>query len=254
MHPSESAVQRAAEVVGFDPAPPRPHGYVDLLDAEPAPTGLAQRLMGTRLVPAVYERWWRPALARLVKGPSGPSMAEELRAARRLLAVTEGAVVLDVACGPGNVTRALAADAGAAGTVVGVDVSATMLARAVAATRSDHVVYVRGDVTDLAVGEARVDAVCCFAALHLFADPWAALDTMTRALAPGGRLAILTSVRPRTRPGARAAEMAGALSGMRIFGSEELADALAARGCELTAAQRFGVIQLVAARKDPQPR
>lgn len=254
MRPSDSAVQRAAEVVGFDPARPRPRGYVDLLDAEPAPTGLAQRLMGTRLVPAVYERWWRPVLARLVKGPWGPSMADELRAARRLLAVTEGAVVLDVACGPGTVTRALAADAGAEGTVIGVDVSATMLARAVAATRDDHVVYVRGDVTDLAVGEARVDAVCCFAALHLVADPWAALDTMTRALTPGGRLAILTSVSPRTRAGARVAEAAGALIGVRVFGSDELSDALAARGCELTAAQRFGGFQLVAARKRPEMR
>lgn len=248
--PPREPLRRAADVLGVD-ADERaaPHGYLDLLDDEPAPTGVAQRLMTSRAVPAVYERWWRPALARLVKGPAGPSMADEVRLARRLLAVGEASVVLDVACGTGRFTRALAGDVGAGGAVVGLDVSAAMLARAVTATRADTVVYVRGDITRLAVREASVDAVCCFAALHLFADPWAALGTMAHALAAGGRLAVLTSARPGLGGAAWAAEVAGRASGMRVFAADELAGALTDRGLEVVEQRRFGLLQLVGARK-----
>ena len=66
--------------------------------------------MVTRLVPAIYERYWRPALGRRVfKGVTGPGMAEEMRIARLLLGLGEGDTVLDVACGPGNFTRELRA-------------------------------------------------------------------------------------------------------------------------------------------------
>ena len=64
--------------------------------------------MITRLVPAIYERYWRPALGRVVKGLTGPGMAEEIRIARLLLGLGEGDTVLDVACGPGNFTREFA--------------------------------------------------------------------------------------------------------------------------------------------------
>ena len=47
-------------------------GYLDLLGGELESTGAAQDLMTTRLVPAIYERYWRPALARAVKGVTGP--------------------------------------------------------------------------------------------------------------------------------------------------------------------------------------
>ena len=60
-------------------------GYLDLLEADLESTGPTQDLMMTRLVPAIYERYWRPALGRLVKGVTGPGMAEEIRIARLLL-------------------------------------------------------------------------------------------------------------------------------------------------------------------------
>src|SRR5205823_14790331 len=58
-------------------------GYLDLIGGAdaPAPTGPAQRLMLTAALPAIYERWWRPALGRAVKGVLGPSMVEEHRIA-----------------------------------------------------------------------------------------------------------------------------------------------------------------------------
>ena len=58
-----------------------------------------------------------------------------------------------------------------------------------------NLTLVRGDATALPFRDASFDAVCCFAALHLFADPFAALDEMRRVLRPGGRIALMTSVR-----------------------------------------------------------
>src|SRR5207302_7980306 len=126
-------------------------GYLDLLgDAEaPAPTGTTQRLMLTSAVPAIYERWWRPALGRVAKGVLGPGMADEHRIARLLLGLSPGDGVLDVACGTGNFTRDFARSVGPDGLVVGIDVSETMLTRAVgdsaAARLSNRAAYVRGD-------------------------------------------------------------------------------------------------------------
>ena len=65
-------------------------GYLDLLERDLESTGPTQDLMTTRLVPAIYERYWRPALGRMVKGVTGPGMAEELRIARLLLGLGDG--------------------------------------------------------------------------------------------------------------------------------------------------------------------
>ena len=102
---------------GARPSSPRERGlndagYLDLLERELESTGPTQDLMVTRLVPAIYERYWRPALGRVVKGVTGPGMAEEMRIARLLLGLGEGDTVLDVACGPGNFTREFARTVG----------------------------------------------------------------------------------------------------------------------------------------------
>ena len=116
-------------------------------------------------------------------------MAEEVRIARLLLGLGPGDVVLDVACGPGNFSREFARAVGDDGLVVGIDASRTMLARGVddlEARGLGNLALIRGDATALPFRDASFDAVCCFAALHLFADPFAALDEMRRVLAPAG--------------------------------------------------------------------
>ncbi len=112
------------------------HGYLDLLGEDaPDSTGVTQDLMLTRVVPVVYERWWRPTLAWAAKGLTGPGMAEEVRIARLFLGLSHGDKVLDVACGPANFSRAFAHAAGDDGLVVGIDASHTMLARGAEDTR-----------------------------------------------------------------------------------------------------------------------
>ncbi|MDX6727879.1 MAG: hypothetical protein QOK49_2684 [Baekduia sp.] len=230
-------------------------GYLDLLsdpvdagNAGPEPTGAAQRLMLTRALPVVYERWWRPAWGRILKGALGGSMRDEHRIARLLLGLTPGDGVLDVACGPGNFTREFAGIVGAGGLAVGIDASPTMLARAVADTADGSVAYVRGDAVALPFRDASFDAVCCFAALHLFADPGAALDHMTRVLTPGGRIAILTSCRLASAPGRAVGAVAGAHSGMRLFGPDEIVDGLRERGYAEVRQQIAGWTQFVGGR------
>lgn len=219
-------------------------------DAAVPGSGFTQSLMNTRLVPTIYERWWRPALARVAKGLTGPGMAEEARIARLLMGLSPGDTVLDVACGPGNFSREFARVAGDAGLVVGLDGSRTMLergARELRDSRLENLALVRGDATDLPFLDGCFDGVCCFAAIHLFADPFAALDEMTRVLRPGGRIALMASVRRQVtlRPLKPIVERA---SGMRVFEADELTGALEERGFGDIHQRLAGMVQFVGAR------
>lgn len=230
-----------------------PGGYLDLLPPEPVPsTGAAQDLMLSSLVPQIYERWWRPALGRASKGVLGPSMADEHRIARLLLALSGGEAVLDVACGTGNFSREFARSVGPEGLVVGLDVSETMLTRAVEDTHRaagpDNVAYVRGDAQEPPFVEGAFDAVCCFAALHLFAHPMAALDRMTAMLAPGGRIAMLTSVRGRSAPLRTFESLIQARGGAWMFERDQVVDALERRGFGEVRQRLAGVTQFVGGR------
>ena len=235
-----------------DPEAAARPGYLDLLGdgAEPAPTGPAQRLMLSRAVPAIYERWWRPALGRVAKGVLGPGMGDEHRIARLLLGLAPGDGVLDVACGPGNFTRDFARRVGEEGLAVGIDASPTMLARAVQDTPDPfaNTAFIRGDAVQLPFRDRAFDAVCCFAALHLFAEPFEALDRMTRVLTPGGRIALFTSCRTRSSPLRTIDSVMGARSGMRMFEPDEIVGALADRGFEDVAQRVTGLTQFVGGR------
>lgn len=225
-------------------------GYLDLLASELPSTGPTQDLMLTRLVPSIYERWWRPALGRVFKGIGGPGMSEEIRIATRLLALRGGETVLDLACGPGNFSREFARAVGDAGLVVGVDASETMLARGAEELERSGVAnlaLLRAGATELPFGDGRFDAACCFAALHLFGEPFAALDEMRRVLCEGGRIAIMTSVRrplipPPLKP------LLERSSGMRVFEAGEITAALRARGFIDVEQRVAGAVQFVGGR------
>jgi SAM-dependent methyltransferase len=103
----------------------------------------------------------------------------------------EAMEILDVGCGPGTITAALAK---ATGSAVGIDISAKAVAaaRAMAAdARLPNVGFVRGTMTALPFDEARFDAVFFHAVLyHLDAATLATtLSEAKRVLKPGGILA-----------------------------------------------------------------
>ncbi|WP_067817907.1 class I SAM-dependent methyltransferase [Actinomadura kijaniata] len=240
-------------------------GYLDLLGpgAAPAPT-VAQRVMRSTFLPQIYERLWRPVGFNLAKGwPFGPGTAAEQALARDWLGLGRpgdarrpAATVLDVACGPGNVTRALAAGVAGDGLVVGLDAAPAMLDRAVAdtadtagATGGGAIGYVRGDAVELPFGDATFDAVCCFGALYLFDEPWTALESMLRVLRPGGRIVILTSRRPVLPVGRLGAEAFGRVAGLTVFGDREVTGFLREHGLTDVRQRRFPLMQLAGARR-----
>jgi ubiquinone/menaquinone biosynthesis C-methylase UbiE len=226
-------------------------GYIDVLQRDLEQPGLVGDLMQTGAVSRIYERWWRPALGRVAKGLTGPGMAEEKRIARLLMGLGSGDGVLDVACGPGNFTRDFARTVGEEGLAVGIDGSRPMLERAVRETRAagiDNAAFVHGDATELPFRDASFDAVCCFAALNLFAEPYEALDEMRRVLSRGGRIALFTSARGRTGPVRLVETALAAPAGIRMFDRDEIVQALQDRGFADVRQRTSGLTQFVGGR------
>jgi len=229
-------------------------GYLDLLGAGEDPTGSrpGQRLMASRVLPLIYERLWRPLGGRVLMGALGPGMAGERRIALEMLGLGAGDAVLDVACGPGNFTRAFADAVGAGGVVVGLDASRTMLAQAVR-ERPDgnpaRPAYVRASATDLPFRDGSFDAVCCFAALYLIEDPLLAVAEIARVVAPGGRVALLSSVARGPLPAGVSDAVVRPLTGVRIFGRDDLTRALADGGLVDVRRRVSGLAQFVSARR-----
>lgn len=114
------------------------------------------------------------------------------------LALAQAERVLDVACGPGSVTRLAARRVGATGRVAGCDISDDMLAigrRIGGDVGAAPIEYVRAPAAALPFGDAEFDAVSCQQGLQFFPDRVAALSEMRRVLTPDGRVGIL-SFRP----------------------------------------------------------
>jgi SAM-dependent methyltransferase len=103
----------------------------------------------------------------------------------------KGERVVDVGCGCGATTLALAQAVGPTGSVLGVDVSAPMLARARQRAREvAWITLVEADAATYAF-EPRADLLFSRFGVMFFADPTAAFSNLRRALTPHGRLAFI---------------------------------------------------------------
>jgi demethylmenaquinone methyltransferase/2-methoxy-6-polyprenyl-1,4-benzoquinol methylase len=121
------------------------------------------------------------------------------------LELTGTETVLDVCTGTADV--ALAAIAGGAARVLGVDFAGAMLRlgldKVMAAGRAGQIALVRGDAMHLPVADAVYDAATVAFGIRNVERHELACQEMARALRPGGRLAILEFGTPRI-PGLRA--------------------------------------------------
>ena len=116
--------------------------------------------------------------------PLGLSAMERARAAR-------GERALDVGCGCGQTSLQLAERVGPAGRVLGIDVSAPMLARARArAAGRANLDFAEADAQTHRF-ERDGDLVFSRFGVMFFADPPAAFANLHRALRPGGRIAFV---------------------------------------------------------------
>jgi SAM-dependent methyltransferase len=101
--------------------------------------------------------------------------------------------VLDVGCGTGQTARA-AARAAARGSVLGLDLSAPMLARArslAAEEGLDRIAFEQGDAQVHPLPTSGFDVAISRFGIMFFDDPVAAFGNIGRALRPGGRLAFV---------------------------------------------------------------
>ena len=115
------------------------------------------------------------------------SVAGYDRALLAAAAVRPGDEVLDVGCGTGHVTRAVAALA-RPGTATGIDLSGRMIEVARAAGGA---AYVQGDAQVHPFPAGAYDLVVSRTGAMFFGDPDAAFANLRRALRPGGRLVLL---------------------------------------------------------------
>ena len=119
-------------------------------------------------VPALFQQW----------GPVLSGLAQ----------IRAGQQVLDVACGTGALTRALAERVGSEGAVVGLDPNPGMLA--VAARTVPHVEWIEAAAEALPFADGRFDAVVSQFGYMFFDDQRRALSEMWRVLRPQGQLAV----------------------------------------------------------------
>lgn len=156
-------------------------------------------------------------------------------------------MVLDIACGPGNYTRDIAAGLTGDGRVVGIDYSPSMLHTAVATNSIDRASYLRVDAHAIPFADNTFDEVICLAALYLIPDPLPVLDEMLRVAFPGALLVVFTSVAGpvSTVPGVKTL---AAIGGYRVFGRDEITGALRRGGAEHIEQTIIGEGQYVLAR------
>jgi SAM-dependent methyltransferase len=125
------------------------------------------------MVPRMFEPWGRELLDEVALEP--------------------GEALLDVACGPGSVTRLAAARSGPTGRVTGCDLSPAMLAVAALsspAADAATIDYIEAPADSLPLGDESFDVTTCQQGLQFFPDRLAALAEMRRALRLGGRIAV----------------------------------------------------------------
>jgi len=165
----------------------------------------AQRSLQATTLAKAYA-WTRQPLTFLV---AGYTFRREVQQMEEALDLEAGDTVLDVACGHGNFTAAIARRV-APGLVLGLDISQPMLEEAAPKMRReglDNVVLIRGDVHSLPFRCERIAKVNCSGGFCQFPDLDRAIDNIHRVLSPGGRLSGSCFARSRGRLDQRAQEL-----------------------------------------------
>lgn len=159
-----------------------PPQLVDVMSEGTPKTTIGARFMASGLAAAIYQSLWRPVMFQLSSGFRLPRFEAEADLVISKMKSTEGPW-LDLACGPGALTRRLLETAGER-LVIAVDSSLAMLRRARRA--APGAALVRADALTLPFPNDAFGAVVSLAALDLFPDPGAALVESIRVLRPGG--------------------------------------------------------------------
>ncbi|WP_315798456.1 class I SAM-dependent methyltransferase [Bradyrhizobium sp. SZCCHNRI3043] len=117
------------------------------------------------------------------------------------IAAKPGDRVLDIGCGCGGLSIALAGQVAPGGHVLGVDISAPMLERARAVAPAGlPAEFVLADATVHPFAPASFDLLVSRFGVMFFADPVASFANIRRALKPGGRVVFACWREPKANP------------------------------------------------------
>jgi SAM-dependent methyltransferase len=145
-------------------------------------------------------------------GPGGQRWASRQQAQDILLAPVAdvlidrarpraGERVIDIGCGSGATTIALAQKVGRSGHTLGVDISGPMLQRArQSAPKGSSIDFVLADATIYPFPPASFDLLASRFGVMFFADPAKSFANIRKALRPSGRLAFACWREPRENP------------------------------------------------------
>ena len=125
---------------------------------------------------------WNPEQYAKFSAPREAPFEDLLTLVRR----RPGLRVVDLGCGPGNLTRRLA-DLLEGSDVVGIDSSPAMLARAAGAAR-DGLRFVEGTIESFAASTDKFDLVFSNSALHWAGDHEHLVPALLAHLSPGGQI------------------------------------------------------------------
>ena len=153
-----------------------------------------RRLWAFDLLAPVYESlFWYNLFINLVGGLGSTSQRKLVRNITKMVHIDEGNI-LDVACGPGILSRHIASPSVF---VHGIDASMGMLRKGVRYTRRDQIQnmqFARARAEQLPFMDTFFDAAICGGALHLFRDTPLALREIGRTMKEGAPLAVTTLV------------------------------------------------------------
>lgn len=152
-------------------------------DTEPLPTGDEKVQAVRSMFDAIAPRY--DLVNRLMTFRMDVGWRKKTIASLRL---PTGGVVLDLACGTGDLCRGLA---GAGYRPIGMDLSYGMLANA-----RTEAPLVHADALRLPVPDASVDGVTCGFALRNFKELGPFFAELARVVRPGGRIALLEVAEP----------------------------------------------------------
>ena len=150
---------------------------------------------------------------RYVPGITGQIRVEHLHRYMFAVSRAEGCRVLDIACGEGYGSAALAQTASS---VVGVDIAEDAIAHATARYTADNLRFAQGSLTAIPAADAAFDLVVCFETLEHVRDQELAIQEMRRVLRPEGLLIVSTPNRDAKD---------GALHEQNLYHSRELSEA-----------------------------
>ncbi len=121
-----------------------------------------------------------------------PGVAQQRIRTLEGLAIRSGEHVLDAGCGTGFLTKELAMAVGPNGSVVGIDNSLAMLARARQRCQGLSQVQLKhGSLENLPESKESFDAVSCVQVLMYLPDVRSAIAELHRILKRGGRIALI---------------------------------------------------------------